>query len=193
MNSHTFYVHTFAREVSQTTSWVMNHESSQFAVGYTVPSDKYCSLLQQLFVDWLFNDRSGWLNRCSSCKVKIQWRFFWFQTLRFRVTEFRFICWLVEMRWVGTFKPHLILSNLLIVVIQLTFMEFSSWHPIKTPLILIRPIRTYRICHSIAQISDDRRTVAVDSDGEQETNPSLDHLKVPKPSWTLRISVDTVF
>ena len=81
-----------------------------------------------------------------------------FQTLKFRVTEFRFICWLVEMRWVGTFKPHLILSNLLIVVIQLTFMEFSSWHPIKTPLISFGPFETYRICYCTSQRwSTDRR------------------------------------
>ena len=77
--------------------------------------------------------------------------------LDFRVTEFRFICWLVEMRWVGTFKPHLILTNLLIVVIQLTFMEFSSWHPIKTPLLMVGTFsnfRTYRIYNSFAWSMD---------------------------------------
>ena len=129
----------------------MNHESSQFDVGYTVTSDKYCNWFQHLLVDWWLNDRS------------ILLRFFWFQTLKLRVTEFRFICWLIEMRWVGTFKPHLILSNLLIVVIQLTFMEFSSWHPIKTPLISSGPFDIsdpvfYFMTHA-AWVKEDRWTV----------------------------------
>ena len=160
----------------------MDHESSQFDVGYTVTSDKYCNWFQHLLVDWWLNDRS------------ILLRFFWFQTLKLRVTEFRFICWLIEMRWVGTFKPHLILSNLLIVVIQLTIMEFSSWHPIKTPLISIGPFDIYRIQYLIACScsmshggSMDRQTVIKRPTHTWTTS------RFQKPSWTLRISVDTVF